>query len=86
MSQLWRDVTFLHWSVDAETVQRRLPDGLTVDTIDGLAWVGLVPFHMVGIAPRGIGSFDFSATETLRTARPESGSIRWTPPDCCRLS
>jgi uncharacterized protein len=27
-------------------VQRLLPDGLTAETHDGAAWVGLVPFYM----------------------------------------
>ena len=36
----WRQVTFLHWPYPAETVQALLPDGLTVETFDGTAWVG----------------------------------------------
>ena len=31
-----------------------LPRGLEVDTFDGLAWVGLVAFEMVDIAPPGL--------------------------------
>jgi uncharacterized protein len=42
----WRWLTFLHWRYPAEVVQARLPDGLTVETFDGTAWVGLVPFVM----------------------------------------
>ena len=35
-----------------DVVQRLLPAGVEVDTFDGSAWVGLVPFHMdaLGIA------------------------------------
>jgi len=36
----------LHWRYPAEEVQALLPDGLTVETFDGSAWVGLVPFQM----------------------------------------
>jgi uncharacterized protein YqjF (DUF2071 family) len=46
----WATLTYLHWDVDAEVVARRLPAGLTPDLHDGRAWVGLVPFHMAGIA------------------------------------
>lgn len=46
MLQRWDDVTFLHWRYDAPTVQRLLPDGVQVDTLDGHAWVSLVPFRM----------------------------------------
>jgi len=29
--QSWRQVTFLHWRIDPDVVQARLPDGLVVD-------------------------------------------------------
>lgn len=47
----WTDLTFLHWRVPAADVQALLPKGLTVDTYDGDAWVGLVPFYMSNIRP-----------------------------------
>ena len=46
MRQRWARLTFLHWSYDPDVVQRLLPDGLSVDTFGGAAWVGLVPFFM----------------------------------------
>ena len=46
MRQRWERLTFLHWPYDPADVQRLLPVGLTVDTLDGAAWVGLVPFFM----------------------------------------
>lgn len=52
MRQEWRNLAYLHWPHDPAVVQARLPRGLEVDTFQGTAWVGLVPFHMVGIAPR----------------------------------
>jgi len=51
MAQSWRDLTFLHYSVEPEIIQRTLPPGLEVETFDGRAWVGLVPFWMTGIRP-----------------------------------
>jgi len=36
----------LHWRYPAADVQRLLPGDLTVETFDGSAWVGLVPFQM----------------------------------------
>jgi uncharacterized protein YqjF (DUF2071 family) len=47
----WRTLLFLHWEVPADAIQRVLPAGLEVDTFDGRAWVGLVPFTMHGIRP-----------------------------------
>jgi uncharacterized protein len=49
MFQSWRDLLFLHWRVDPEMIQRTLPPGLTVDTFDGAAWLGIVPFQMRNI-------------------------------------
>jgi uncharacterized protein YqjF (DUF2071 family) len=46
MRQRWERLTFLHWPYDPAAVQRLLPRGLEVETFDGAAWVGLVPFSM----------------------------------------
>lgn len=54
MYQRWTELLFLHWRIDAETIQESLPRGLTVDTFDGSAWIGLVPFRMSRIRPRGL--------------------------------
>lgn len=51
MVHRWEQLTFLHWPYDPADVQRHLPPGLTVETYDGRAWVGLVPFHMTVRAP-----------------------------------
>jgi uncharacterized protein YqjF (DUF2071 family) len=53
MVQWWDTLTFLHWRFDAAVVQRLLPGGLTVETFDGSAWVGLVPFFLRVALPRG---------------------------------
>jgi uncharacterized protein YqjF (DUF2071 family) len=52
MYQRWRSLVFLHFSCDPQEIQALLPSGLTVDTYDERAWVGLVPFRMEGIRPR----------------------------------
>lgn len=46
MVQKWCDLAYLHWRYEPSEVQRLLPDGLEVDTFDGSAWVGLIPFSM----------------------------------------
>ena len=48
MTQRWRDVAFLHWSVDPQAIARFFPPGVRPDVIDGRSYVGLVPFRMVG--------------------------------------
>lgn len=46
--QSWRQMTFLHWRVDAGAVEALLPRGLVPDVLDGSAWVGLTPFRVEG--------------------------------------
>jgi uncharacterized protein YqjF (DUF2071 family) len=63
MVQGWYELASIHWRYDAADVARLLPAGLDVDTFDGSAWVGLIPFAMRGIGlPHGpavpyLGSF-----------------------------
>jgi uncharacterized protein YqjF (DUF2071 family) len=52
MIQQWRDLIFLHWEYSAEEIQATLPEGLFVDTFDGKAYLGVVPFFMRNIRPR----------------------------------
>jgi uncharacterized protein YqjF (DUF2071 family) len=51
MYHTWRELLFLHWRYDPDEIQATLPRGLTVDTFDGAAWVGIVPFFMRNIRP-----------------------------------
>src|SRR6202044_3354214 len=53
MQQWWERLTFLHWPFEAADVQRLLPGGLDIETCDGAAWVGLVPFYMRVATPGG---------------------------------
>ncbi|MFO0828444.1 MAG: DUF2071 domain-containing protein [Phycisphaerales bacterium] len=50
----WHDLAFLHWPVDADVMRSRVPRELEVDTFDGRAWVGLVPFEMCDCRFRGV--------------------------------
>jgi uncharacterized protein YqjF (DUF2071 family) len=51
MLHRWERLTFLHWPYDPAIVQRLLPPSLSVETFNGVAWVGLVPFFMRINAP-----------------------------------
>lgn len=53
MLQSWRDLLFLHRRVDPEAIRRILPSGLELDLWEGEAWLGLVPFRMENIRPKG---------------------------------
>jgi uncharacterized protein YqjF (DUF2071 family) len=76
MYHRWERLTFLHWAYDPKVVQQLLPRSLTVETFDGLAWVGLVPFYMRINAP-GIPRLPwishFCETNVRTYARDELG-------------
>lgn len=51
MRQDWHHLLFLHWEVPPHELQALLPPELTLDTYDGKAYVGLVPFTLSGVRP-----------------------------------
>ena len=59
MTQSWHDLLFAHWPVDARALQDKLPAGLALDRFEGQAWIGIVPFHMTNVAPRGVPPIPF---------------------------
>jgi len=47
--QNWHHLLFLHWEIPPEKLQALIPQRLTIDTFEGKAYVGLVPFTMTGV-------------------------------------
>lgn len=56
MSQTWHDLLFAHWPVDTARLRHLVPAAFDLDLYDGQAWLGIVPFYMTNVAPRGIPS------------------------------
>jgi uncharacterized protein YqjF (DUF2071 family) len=52
MRQTWTDLLFAHWPVAPEALRPLIPAGLALDTYDGSAWLGVVPFRMRGVRYR----------------------------------
>ncbi|CAM3884444.1 YqjF family protein [Alkalicoccus chagannorensis] len=50
LTMTWEHLLFLHWEADAEQLQAALPEGLELDTYDGKAYLGIIPFFMTDIA------------------------------------
>ncbi|MCZ6835511.1 MAG: DUF2071 domain-containing protein, partial [Planctomycetota bacterium] len=42
----WASLLFMHWPCDPEMLKSLIPESLKLDTFEGQAWVGLVPFTM----------------------------------------
>jgi len=49
MRQRWSDLLFLHWPAPVESLRPLVPRALSIDTFEGEAFVGLVPFAISGI-------------------------------------
>ena len=54
MRMSWVDLLFAHWPVPADVLRSYIPRSLDIDTFDGQAWLGLVPFRMEDVAPRAV--------------------------------
>jgi uncharacterized protein YqjF (DUF2071 family) len=56
MAQSWHDLLFAHWPIDAaqlrKTLRPHIPAALAIDTFNGQAWIGVVPFRMSGVRLR----------------------------------
>jgi uncharacterized protein YqjF (DUF2071 family) len=53
MLHRWDSLTFVHRPFEPTDIARRLPAGLEVDTFEGAAWVGLIPFRLTIRPPGG---------------------------------
>jgi uncharacterized protein YqjF (DUF2071 family) len=54
MAQRWNDLLFAHWPIAVEAMAPLLPAGLEVDSFDGYAWAGVVPFWMDRVRTRAV--------------------------------
>jgi uncharacterized protein YqjF (DUF2071 family) len=54
MTQSWHDLLFAHWPIDRAVLASRVPPDFAIDLFDGTAWIGVVPFEMRNVGPRGV--------------------------------
>lgn len=54
MTQIWHDLLFAHWPVHVSDLRPLVPNLLALDTYEREAWVGIVPFRMSNVVPRGL--------------------------------
>lgn len=52
MQMGWRDLALFHWRVSPETLRPHIPAPLQLDTWEGEAWIGVVPFWMEEVRMR----------------------------------
>ena len=54
MRMRWVDLLFAHWPIEPDAIRPLVPDGLELDLFDGRAYLGIVPFRMEDVGPRGL--------------------------------
>jgi uncharacterized protein len=52
--QSWLELAFLHFRAAPQPLARLLPAGVTLQQFDNTAWLGVVPFRMANVSPRGV--------------------------------
>ncbi|MDP5274186.1 YqjF family protein [Chengkuizengella axinellae] len=62
MKQTWNDLLFAHWPIRVNDIRDHIPASLTIDTFDGFAWIGVVPFHMSNIRMRFLPPVPFASS------------------------
>ncbi len=54
MQQEWHNLLFAHYPIAPALLRPLIPPQLTLDTYDATCWVGIVPFLMRNVYPRGL--------------------------------
>lgn len=54
MRMRWLDLLFAHWPIEPAALAAIIPPPLELDLFEGQAWLGVVPFRMEDVAPRGV--------------------------------
>ncbi len=62
MVQQWHDLLFAHWALAPEKIRPLVPRELELDTFDGKAWVGVIPFWMSGVRFRALPQIPTAST------------------------
>lgn len=52
MVQRWHNLLFAHWRCPIADLRPLIPPQLEIDTFDGSAWIGVIPFTMSGVRMR----------------------------------
>lgn len=60
MKQTWEHLLFLHLPVPVEDLREKIPSQLELDTFDGEAWIGIVPFAVNHMRVHGLPEIPFA--------------------------
>ena len=61
LAMQWHDLLFMHWPLRPAMLRPLIPPPLQLDTFDGDAWIGVIPFHMTGVRPHGVPALPWAS-------------------------
>jgi uncharacterized protein YqjF (DUF2071 family) len=61
MTQTWNRLLFAHWPVPISWLSEYIPSAFTIDTYDGIAWIGVIPFEISHLHLRGLPPIPFTS-------------------------
>lgn len=79
LAMSWQNLVFMHWPLPSEQLRPLIPPALEIDTFEGTAWIGVVPFQMTGVHPRfvptlpGLSAFPELNVRTYVTMHDKPG-------------
>ena len=79
LGQTLEDLLFAHWRAPADALRALIPEGLELDLYEEEAWIGVVPFRVIGLRARGLLPLPFASsflglnTRTFVTAQGKPG-------------
>src|SRR4030095_17225562 len=79
MSMTWHDLLFQHWPIPESVLRPLIPPELELETFDGSAWLGVIPFTMT-VRPRGVPRLlasRFPEVNVRTYVRPQGGAGVW---------
>lgn len=59
MTQVWRDLLFLHWPVPTDQLRPYIPAPLELDEYKGSAWISIIPMKITNVRIRGLPLIPF---------------------------
>ena len=86
LRQRWNDMLFANWPVAASLIAPLIPEGLQVDTFQGSAWLGVMPFWMEQIKLHGLPSIPGARSFPQLSLRTYVRDPQTGTPGLCFLS
>ncbi|MDQ0217800.1 YqjF family protein [Peribacillus cavernae] len=54
MTQVWRDLLFMHYPVSTDIIKSYIPTELELDIFENKAWISMIPLRITNMRARGI--------------------------------